>query len=240
MATVRFVLHQKFDHMVHDLGFAVVAVIEEQFFFTASAVYAVWKQENKGQDHCSGGNPHSSAAAPAAAHGSLNPAHQQVQQHGDDHQYPGAGENQLQILNTNPLVDDTAQAAAAHKGGKHSGADGIDHCDTDAGKHGGEGQGEFYHQRPVGLAHAHAPGGLFYAGVHLLKSQAGVAHNRQKRVQCDAGDDSGFSGAEEHHDNAQQSQGGDCLEQVHRPQNYGPGLWAGIGKNAQGKPRGDG
>ena len=124
--------------------------------------------------------------------------------------------------------------AAAHESCEYRSADGVYHRDADAGEHRGEGQGELHHQHPVGLAHAHAPGGFLHTRVHLLESQAGVPHDGQQGVQRDAGDDRQLAGVQHHHDDAQKGQGGNGLQQVHNPQDDGPGGLGDVCPDAQG------
>ncbi len=234
---IRLVLNQHFSHVVHQLGLGVVAVVQQDVAGAALAVRQQGDESGHDQGH---GNPHLLGAAPALAHLPLEPAHHQVQNHGDDHQDAGGRQQLSHVRNPDGLGDDAAQTAAAHEGGEDRRADGVHHRDADAGEHGGEGQGKFHHQNPVGLAHAHAPGRLLHAGVHLLKPQAGVPHDGQQGVQGDARDDRQLAGVQHHHDDAQQCQGGNGLQQIHDPQDDGPGHLGHIGPDAQGKADRDG
>ncbi|CAN3972149.1 thymidylate synthase, partial [Dysosmobacter welbionis] len=188
---VRLVLHQHLYHVVHQLGFGVVAVIEKN---VAGAAAAIGQQQDERQYDGRHRDPHFLGAAPALAHLPLEPAHDEIQHHGDDHKDAGGRQNQGHIGDPDGLGDDAAQTAAAHESCEYRSADGVYHRDADAGEHRGEGQGELHHQHPVGLAHAHAPGGFLHTRVHLLESQAGVPHDGQQGVQRDAGDDRQLAG----------------------------------------------
>ena len=206
---VGLILHQHFHHVVHELSLGVVAVVKHQ---VAAAAPAVGKEKAEGQQDGGHGDPHLPGSAPVLVHLGFKPAHQQVQHHCNDHEDAGGGQNELHVGDADSLGNDAAQTAAAHEGREHGGADGVDHGDADAGEHGGEGQGELHHQHPVGLAHAHAPGGFLHAGVYLLQSQAGVPHDGEKGVQCDADDNGELAGVKKDHDDAKQCQGGDRLQ----------------------------
>ena len=234
---VGLVLHQHLHHMVHQLRFGVVAVVKSD---VAGAAAAIGQQQAEGQDQRRHRDPHLAGAAPALAHLVLEPAHQQVQRHGDDHEHAGSRRDRAHVLDADGLGDHAAKAAAANEGCEYSRADGIDHSDADAGEHRGEGQGELHHQRPVGLAHAHAPGGLLHAGIDALQAQTGVADDGEEGVEGDAQDHGGLTGVQHHHDDAQQSQGGDGLQQVHDPQDHGAGVLGDIGPDAKGQADGDG
>ena len=197
---IGLVLHQHLHHMMHQLCLRIIAVIEQNI---AGAAAAIGQQQTEGHHNGRHGNPHLFGPALGFAHLALEPAHHQVQHHCDDHQHTSGGQDQRHVRDTDCLGNNTAQAAAAHKGREHGGADGVHHRDADASKHRRKRQGEFHHQNPVRLAHAHAPGRLLHAWVHLLKAQAGIAHDGQQGVEHDTDDHGGLSGVQHHHNDAE-------------------------------------
>ena len=220
--------------MVHDLGLAVVAVVEQQLL-RAAALHTVGQEQHEGEDEGQGGHQHRADAAALFPHPALGPAHQQVDDDGDDHQRAGAAENGREILRADAAVDHAAEAAAAHKGREDCRADGVDYGDTDAGEDRGEGEGELHHDEAVDPAHAHAAGGLLDAGVHLLEAEAGISDDGQQGIEGDAHNDCDLTGPKEDHQNAQQGQGGDGLQQVDDAENDAPGLGIEVSQYAEGQ-----
>ena len=125
----RSVLDQHFGHAGHDLGFAVVTIIQQK----ALRLFACKRHQHQQQAHgCPQRQPQLFARALAAAQLFFKPAHQKVGRCGDHHQRRGALQKQAHILNANAARDHAAQTAAAHKGCKHGGADGVHHGNAHA------------------------------------------------------------------------------------------------------------
>ena len=92
----------------------------------------------------------------------------------------------------------------------------------------------------VAAAHAHAGGGLLQVAGHLLKAQTGVAHDGQQGIEGQAQHSRGGAGVHDHHDKAQQGQGGDGLNKVHHPEDDFSQFGGQVGQKAQRHPGGDG
>ena len=75
---------------------------------------------------------------------------------------------------------------------------------------------------------------------HLVQPQAGVADDGQQGVEGQTHDDSGLARTDEHHDDAQQCQGGGGLDQIHHSEDDLPGSRIKVAEDAKGNTRQDG
>ena len=238
------VLHQLLDHAVDQLYLGELALIEEQAggALGQEGVHAQGQGRRTGEDGSSpGGHPAAPGAlAVPAVEIPLRHAHQQVQNQGRRHEYAGAAQDGLHVLLADAGGDDAAQASAAHKGGKDRGADGVDCGNADAGEDDGGGDGDLHMDEAVGTGHAHAPARLDQVLRHLVQPQAGVADDGQQGVEGQTHDDSGLARTDEHHDDAQQCQGGGGLDQIHHSEDDLPGSRIKVAEDAKGNTRQDG
>ena len=77
----------------------------------------------------------------------------------------------------------------------------------------------------------------FHGDVYKRQAQHRIAYNRQQRVECQAGDNGLFAGADDDHDQAEHCQGGNGLEQVSQVEDHLPGLGEEVGDHTQEQSR---